>query len=296
MIRQAGAGDAAQVEAFLARYPDTSMFLRGNLAAHGIDGPDHDPARRHDHATDYFLWPAEGAIRAAFGCSTRGFLMVQCPGNDPAAFAAAAQALAGRQVQGLTGDVRQARSWLVALGLSGRLKVDHVEPLYALDLAAMPQAALDWRRPDRNDLPLLADWFLGYEADTGTGGAGRSDAAAIARDRATKTIAAGQCQLLLEGGTPVAMAALNARVDRIVQVGGVYVPPQGRNRGLGRRVVQALLMQARAEGADRAVLFSNNDAASRAYEAIGFTRIGDYLVALTDGLVTLGDVPQGVPA
>lgn len=282
MIRQAVAGDAGRIEAFLAGYPETSMFLRGNLEAHGIGISDHP------HASDYFLWPAEGPLRAIFGRSNSGFLMLQCPGREHAAFAAAAHALAGRQVQGLTGETAQARLWLEALGLTRRLKVDHVEPLYVLDLAQMPRADLDWRQPEDGDVPLLADWFLGYEADTGTGAAGTPRAAEVAGVRARQTIEAGICQLLLEDGAPVGMAAVNARVKDIVQVGGVYVPSAGRNRGLGRRAVQALLMQAQADGARRAVLFSNNDAASRAYEAIGFRRVGDYLVALTDGPVTLG--------
>jgi predicted GNAT family acetyltransferase len=284
MIRQAKASDAARIEAFLAGHPETSMFLRGNLEAHGIG------QSAHDHACDYFLWSAEGPVRAVFGCSNNGFLMLQCPGREVEALAAAAQALAGRQVQGLTGDAAQARLWLGALGLAGRLKVDHVEPLYDLELATMPRADLAWRRPEAGDAALLATWFQGYEADTGTGAAGTPQAAEAARDRARRTIDAGICQLLLERGRPVGMAAVNARVKDIVQVGGVYVPREERNRGAGR-LVQALLMQAERDGARRAVLFSNNDAASRAYEAIGFRRVGDYLVALTDGLVTLGGVP-----
>lgn len=284
MIRRAEASDAARIEAFLAGHPETSMFLRGNLEAHGIGKSDHD------HACDYFLWPAEGPLRAVFGCSNNGFLMLQCPGREAEALAAAARALTGRQVQGLTGDAAQARLWLEALGLSGRLKVDHVEPLYDLDLQDMPRADLVWRQPEAGDEALLAAWFQGYEADTGTGAAGTPQAAEVARDRARRTIEAGICQLLLEAGRPVGMAAVNARVKDIVQVGGVYVPPEARNRGAGRRVVQALLMQAEADGARRAILFSNNEAASRAYEAIGFRRVGDYLVALTDGVVTLGGV------
>lgn len=285
MIRQAKASDAARIEAFLAGHPETSMFLRGNLEAHGIG------QSAHDHACDYFLWSAEGPVRAVFGCSNNGFLMLQCPGREVEALAAAAQALAGRQVQGLTGDAAQARLWLGALGLAGRLKVDHVEPLYDLELATMPRANLVWRQPEAGDETLLATWFQGYEADTGTGAAGTPQAAEAARDRARRTIDAGICQLLLERGRPVGMAAVNAQVKDIVQVGGVYIPREERNRGAGRRVVQALLMQAERDGARRAVLFSNNDAASRAYEAIGFRRVGDYLVALTDGLVTLGGVP-----
>lgn len=83
MIRQAVASDAERIEGFLANYPDTSMFLHGNLEAHGIGRSDHA------HASDYFLWPAEGPRRAVFGRSNSGYLILQCRGCEAEACAAA---------------------------------------------------------------------------------------------------------------------------------------------------------------------------------------------------------------
>lgn len=50
----------------------------------------------------------------------------------------------------------------------------------------------------------------------------------------------------------------------------------------------ARLAEARAAGARVAILFSNNDAASRAYEAIGFRRVGDYRVCVLNRPIFLG--------
>ena len=63
-----------------------------------------------------------------------------------------------------------------------------------------------------------------------------------------------------------------------MQVGGVWTPPETRGRGYARCVVAGSLLHARAQGVTRALLFTmeSNVAAVRAYEALGFRRIGDY--------------------
>ena len=89
-------------------------------------------------------------------------------------------------------------------------------------------------------------------------------------------------------GVPVAMSAVNARLPDMVQIGGVYVPPELRSRGRGGAVVAAQLLEERARGVREAVLFANNDAAARAYERIGFARVGSYRVAILERQVTPG--------
>jgi predicted GNAT family acetyltransferase len=58
---------------------------------------------------------------------------------------------------------------------------------------------------------------------------------------------------------------------------------------LARKVTRALLAEARASGAREAILFSNNDAASRAYRSIGFEQVGQYRIAFLHS-------PRQVPA
>ena len=139
---------------------------------------------------------------------------------------------------------------------------------------------------------ILEDVRIGWEQGDGTPffehfldtGFARTKlrASANARDRAPRAVADGRLRLLIEGGAPVAMAGMNAEVDGIVQLGSVHVPRDRRNRGLGRRVTAALLAEQRARGIHRAVLFANNAAAARAYEAIGFGQVGSYRIALLD--------------
>ncbi|WP_353472969.1 hypothetical protein PVT71_02760 [Salipiger sp. H15] len=274
MIRRALPGEEAALDAFLADHAETSMFLRGNLAAAGLGDS------THRLATTCHVWPAAGPIRAVFGRTPQGYLMCQAPDAPPEVFGAYAEAIGESPVASVTGPPGQSAALIAALGFAGEdFRLNHVEPLYRLDLAALPACDDRVRIPSEEDVPLLAEWFFDYAADIGV--AGRDDAARkTARDRAEHCAAGRSLRLLIEDGTPVAMSDVNAEVADIVQVGGVFVPQGLRNAARGRRVVQAQLLEARARGIRSAVLFANNPAAARAYEAIGFGHVGGYRVAV----------------
>jgi predicted GNAT family acetyltransferase len=93
--------------------------------------------------------------------------------------------------------------------------------------------------------------------------------------------------LLEDRGQPVATSSFNTAIAEAVQIGGVWTPPELRRRGYGRAVVAASLGSARAGGATAAILFTGVDnlPAQRAYQALGFSRIGDYrLLLLRQGI------------
>jgi predicted GNAT family acetyltransferase len=278
MIREAVPGDEVALEAFLARYPATSMFLRGNLEAHGLD------ARNSPNATTYFLYPAEGAVRAVLGLTQTGMALCQL-GDAPEALSSFVSALSGQRLVGLSGDATQIARLIEAMGLAGAdYRMNHVEPLFHLDLARLPRDDERIRPPVAEDQPFIEGWLRTYLIETGLG----LDGPAI-EDRAARAVSAGLIRLLLEDGQPVAMAAINARAANAVQVGGVFVPPEARNRGLGRRATRAVLAEARAASATDAFLFSNNEAASRAYRSIGFTQVGEYRIAFLSTPQVVGE-------
>ncbi len=78
------------------------------------------------------------------------------------------------------------------------------------------------------------------------------------------------------------MSGFNARIAEVVQVGGVYTPPELRSRGYGRCAVAASLRDTRSAGARRAILFTDvdNHPAIRVYESLGFRRIGNYRILI----------------
>lgn len=282
MIRQATVEDEDDLETFLAQYPDSSMFLRSNLAAHGTQEPNHR------HGTRFWGWYQRAGLAAVFGITNGGFVMCQAPGAPLAAFQAFGSVAVGARVVGVTGDALQVDPTLHALGL-----MDHTfsmkknEPLYRCDLLEMVRFKDEMRAPVQADIPVLTQWFAEYEIETGLSG-DQAKALLHGQERAQAATQSGMVKLLCENGRPLAMAAINAQVQDYVQVGGVFVPKEMRGQGLGRRVTSGLLAGARASGARVAVLFANNAPAARAYEAIGFDHVGAYRVAILDQPTTIG--------
>lgn len=279
MIRQAETKDAEAIAAFLEQHIETSMFLLGNLEAHGIGNLDHT------HGTHYFLRETGDGITGVFGTTNGGFAMCQLPGLSTTEAQTYAYLLQGYTFRGITGVADQVALIIDALPLPGSAwRMNRVEPLYRMGLAGLSGTALV-RGSTPEDVALLAEWYVAYWAETGTSPSGDLMQAAQAQARAS---VGGPVRLLIEEGTPVAMAAVNAQAGLALQVGGVFVPPALRGQGRGGRVVQAMLAEAAAEGAETAILFAANPAAATAYERIGFNRCGDYRVALLHDPATLG--------
>ena len=271
-------GDEARLDAFLAERPSGTMFLRSNMAAYGLVGADHA------HATTYHLWEKDGRIAAVFGCTRNQNCMVHFP--DPTLHDQLGQelprVLAGQVISVITGLSSEVELAQDALGLSDPTlyKLNHDEPLYDVGLDKVTETTSHLRRPETRDFDILNRWFDGYFEDTGL----ESDPQkrkAEALTRAEHAIRGEDIWLMCDdAGLPIAMAGLNARIPDTVQVGGVYVPPDHRNQGLGRKVVAKLLAHEALEGTKRAILFANNPAAAKAYEAIGFQHIGSFRVAI----------------
>ncbi|GGD37690.1 GNAT family N-acetyltransferase [Sinisalibacter lacisalsi] len=285
MLRPAKAGDEAAIEAFLAGYPDTSMFLRANLREHGLF--DHGAP----HATTFWI-AGQGGVSAVFGLSNAGFAMSQARGADAALWHTFAEAAAGRMLAGIVGEVTEVALMKRALGLhSAAFSLDDPEPLYRLDLARLtpPSGPGILRKPTQDDRALLEEWFRGYLDELRMAAPERI--AMEARERAARAIAGGETRILEVDGTPRAMSAINARLPDMVQIGGVFTPPADRGQGLARRVVALHLAEERPNGVTTAILFASGLAASRAYEAIGFARVGTYALAILKTPVTIGAQP-----
>lgn len=270
VARPAGPEDAAALDAVLARHAETSMFLRQSLALGAGGGPAPHAAR--------FWWLGAGV----FALSTAGFLAVQVPGLGPAQARAIRAALTGERLAGITGEAGQVAALLPHLRLP-EAAFAHVadEPLYRLDLSGFDPARLSLApghlRPVRRaDLCWLPRWRLAYEREVlGTGTLSRATAEVGQR--------AERMRLLWQGGLPVALTGFNARLAppaAMVQVGGVYTPPAFRDRGFARTAVARHLAEAKAEGMRMAILFASGPPAMRAYEALGFRRIGRHAMAI----------------
>jgi hypothetical protein len=274
MIREAGPDDRSQVEARLTRHIDMAMFPLANLRAHGL-GQGSFPSD-HAHATRFWLLQDQGVVALSRG----GMLMTH--DTEALDLAALRETLSGQEVEGALGPAVAIRPLLSALGLAGvPMRQDKDEPAFALDLTQL-------RVPDRPDAtlvpatashrPLLLDWRAAYQREIL--GAPFDAAEALAVADVDRMIDRGDHRLLLDHGQPVALTGFNATLPDIVQVGGVYTPPALRGLGHARLAVALHLVEARAAGVARAVLFAASLAAARAYRAIGFQPNGTFALVL----------------
>lgn len=274
-VRLLGAADAPAFEAFLAPRAESSLFLLANARKAGFA----DAGRPFEGT--YAGAFAGGLLTAVAAHYWNGIVAVQAPAHLEAVLHRAAGA-SGRAVAGLTGPYDQVVAARRSLGAQARpAAVEAPEGLFVLDLAnltvpgALASGAVRCRRPREEDLPLLAAWRAAYRREVLGEPLGRENDEA-SRDDVRALHEAGAHWLLEAQGEPAAYSAFNARLPEIAQVGGVWTPPERRGRGYARAVVAASLLDARAEGVRRAVLFTENPVARRAYEAIGFRKVGEY--------------------
>jgi RimJ/RimL family protein N-acetyltransferase len=263
MIVEAGAEDAAQIGQLLTARIDQAMFPLSSLRDHGLTKGDF--ASPHNHAVR--IWRIGQNLIAL----TRAGMILPLLDGTPDLTELPA-ALHGLTVTGAVGPSASARPVLKALGLDRFATLtDRDEPGFALDLASLtvPDVPGTTLRPiTPADQPLVAGWRQAYIGEV-LGSTG-PEARAKAETDLAAYLSRDSHRLLLHDDQPVAMTGFNAILPEIVQIGGVYTPPPFRGRGFARQAVALHLAEARASGVARAVLFAANDAAARAYRAIGF--------------------------
>jgi RimJ/RimL family protein N-acetyltransferase len=274
MIRKAAQNDWPAIQAFLAPRVATSMFLSGNLRDHGLN------ASGSPKATTVWISEAAGQITNVFGLAEAGYFVFEAPAVTPDLAAPLKQVMAGKRLIGLNGERRQASAVMTSLGLEAGQHGDPLDlPHFQLGLnrLAMPSGPGRLRPMAETDIPLLTEWRRSYDVEI-FGSADLPESRSRSGTQTAELVASGRGRILELDGQPVAMTAFNAVLPQIVQVGGVFTPPPLRGRGFARRAVALHLEEARAAGVSDAILFASGAAASRAYEAIGFRRIGSYRV------------------
>ena len=203
--------------------------------------------------------------------------------------AAVSAAQRQRPIQRIIGPQRQVRAALDEMNIaSDALQLDEPEYLYSLrlsDLKVPPKLQSgEWqgRLMQTDDVELMTRWRVGFSLET----MGETESPALwqqMRDGVERYfLRLGRVWILEAGDQPVATSAFNTTTAEIVQVGGVWTPPELRRRGYGRAAVAASLLAVRNEGAHKAILFTGeeNIPAQKAYEGLGFTHIGDYRITL----------------
>ena len=267
--------DASLLDTFLRSHRDTSMFLRSNARRSGLA---YRPGRFHALYAGAFQ---DGQLVGVAAHCWNGMLLVQAP-ESLEELAPSVIGWSGRRVTGLSGPLDQVRRARIALALADApATMDTDEALYGLDLTdvvvprPLRDGAVVCRAPLPQERETLCAWRLAYDIET----LGATDSVE-SRERAAEVldaqIADANVWVAVHQGRLVSLSAFNAALPDIVQLGGIYTPPEFRGRGYAKAAVAASLLAARARGATRAVLFTSNPSAARSYEAVGFHRLGDY--------------------
>lgn len=266
---------------FLDAHRDTTLFMRSNLAEAGFDDALHPRGG---------IWVgalARDRLVAVAVHFNAGNVVIEADdeaGPDLDAAARMAVAESRRPVRGVIGPWARATRCLPIVSPDAEPTECSREVLFALALDALnvpgPLASgeLTCRRAADAEIDLLVAWRSLFFGETMPGAAASRRPAAL-RQAVVDAHHLGRLFVLEDAeGEVLATSAFNASADGIVQVGGVFTPPERRRRCLCRAVVAGSLLLARAQGARRSVLFTaeSNTAAQRAYAALGYEVVGDY--------------------
>ncbi len=271
--QQARQEDVPKIGRFLSEHIQTSMFPLANLRDFGLRG--RDPRAVN-------VWTLGDGPRAILAITNEGMVLPQCPDCSDVELAEAIQLIRGRALFGLAAEATQARRFMHLAGWENRpATLNSDEPGFALDLnhvvlpdtsgaALVPLGDLDSEIAEGWRQSYLTE-AMDFDADRARSQSKKDVAAYVQRD---------SHRALLVSGQPVGMTGFNARLPEAVQIGGVYTPPVLRGRGYAKLAVALHLLEARAAGVTRAVLFAASESAARAYIAIGFKPAGQYSLIL----------------
>lgn len=278
-MRRAGPSDRPAIVGHLGDRAVTSMFPLSNLDRYGMD-------EDHDRSMSFWIAEAAGRVTDVLGQTREGMVL---PSFDTAPLDAAVSALTGREVIGVVGATATARPLIDRLGIGGaETELDADEPQFVLDLDALVIPEGEGALVPLSDVDrcVLTNWRTTYGTEAlGLPGA---KARAQAKSDIARYIAEDTHRVLVGPDGPLAMTGFNARIRGIVQIGGVFTPLDLRGRGHARRAVALHLDEVRASGTERATLFASGTAAVRAYEALGFRRIGDWTLFMLAGKERIG--------
>lgn len=285
MVRILKPGDEEQLQAFLRLHTETTMFMQSNLAKAGLE--DRGERFQGTYAGVFEEDQLVGAVAHVWN----GMLLIEARRDLIDGLDAVLRA-SERDVKGFSGpldQVQAARSYLCLDEVPVTLDSDEV--LYAMDLddlrlpPRLADGSVSVRMATEDDLPLLLRWGVDYNLEA-VGAEPGPGLEAHVEESVRSGLREHTIWIAFDGDEPVAQTRFNATTPQAVQIGGVYTPPALRSRGYAGCAVAQSLLDARAEGVERSLLFTpeDNTPARRCYYGLGYEPIGAFgIVLLREG-------------
>ena len=183
-------------------------------------------------------------------------------------------------LQGRKKDMLIMEAALEKIGLYAQEKLDY--DLMCIDRPpsglTAPCAGLALRKPESADLNALAALHAAYEREEVLPAASEFSAAS-SRMNIERIFAKEQLYVAEMDGRLIGKINTNASAFTRCQVGGVYVLPEYRGRGIARRMAGEFIAGLVEQGKGISLFVKKtNAAARRVYARIGFETLGDYRI------------------
>ncbi|MES2215113.1 MAG: GNAT family N-acetyltransferase [Pseudomonadota bacterium] len=285
-IRLLNKQDTKLLKGFLSPHKTQCMFICGNLNVAGIEYKD---AKFHGEYLGYFSDTSE-RIKGIIVHSWNGNVMMFAPDTEILrGLVTHLKGVIKRPIAGILGPNNQAAFVIRELGLSGKtFDINNNKKLYEINLDFLnePNLPLSFKVVKAKEISrdLLEKWMQDYEIEA-LGSKKNSDLTKRAEIEADGLIKNTDCWILIKDNIPVSLCSCNARVDDMLQIGPVWTPPEHRNQGFSKFLLAHVLAKVKREGVIKAVLFTDNPAAIKVYESIGFKIIGEYRLAILENNV-----------
>jgi hypothetical protein len=286
-------GDEERVDAFLEPHTPFAFFMRSNLKKGGV---------RYEgkpYQSDYFGVFDSGSL---VGVLTHSWISsIQLFADAHSFIPPLAEALRKhrakqpREIECFLGPADQVTFLLSSLGIApSALREEENkdgEWLFSLALENMTSPAIlkkpgiTVRRACQADVDLLTVWRHDFNVES-RGFAPGQITLDKAQEEISRRINDSELFILEDRGERVSFCGVGGFLSDWSCVGPVWTPPEKRNLGYARAITAGALQIMHGEGTINAVLFAHRPDAVRPYRAIGFERIGDWLL---EDLVTTVD-------
>lgn len=279
------------LQTYLSIYKDSSLFMLGNIYKSGLT------FNNQPYHGDYLgSFSKQSQINGVLAHYWNGSLMIQTESKDIISeLTETFCSYCTRPINQILGQDEQVISLIENLGLDDRYFSSNTqEELYRIDLVNLAPQINKIKNYSlvsaaQTDETILLQWLRDYEIQT-LNAENNQNLLNHVKKRVEQIKSQQFSYVLKVDDNPVALCGSNSNLPDVIQIGPIWTPPEYRNNGYARLVLNEVLLKAKEHGIKRAVLFSDNPIAIKIYTAIGFKHFDYYRLAILKQPVTFNNI------